>query len=166
MPLIGVLNNVLGGGYYNGNNSSNGVNSGNPATTPEETTQTGSATPPVEETSSSEEQTGAETSGGGVGTTAYANWMARQAFEAASTPAPSQTLRPVAEERDDTVHAVDFARRAAIAAQTRMQTESLLEGLVKDETFTPLSQLRQDADGAYARADAAPRPAEKTELRA
>lgn len=62
------------------------------------------------------------------------------------------------EEREDTVNAEDFVRKAAIAAQAELKTKSLLEGL-ESNAFSKVSLFKVDASEAYAKSYASERPA-------
>jgi len=62
------------------------------------------------------------------------------------------------EEREDTVNAEDFVRKAAIAAQAELKTKSLLEGL-ESNAFSKVSLFQVDASEAYAKSYASERPA-------
>ena len=55
----------------------------------------------------------------------------------------------------DEVVAVDFARRAAIAAQEKAASAALL-GEISDDPFTPLGAGKEGANAAYANQNSEP----------
>ena len=69
------------------------------------------------------------------------------------------------EERDDKVNASDYARRAAIATQAKLKAEAMFDGF-ETEAFSPLLEIRKDADAAYSKSDAPFRYVEKQEVEA
>ena len=160
MPLIGnIVNTFIPGANGNGNSwTAPGQNkpAEDPAVTSGETTGTGGST------GTTDTDTSTQTTSGTAGGTREAVY-----FSAQTTSSPTRAMvdGPEADARDDKVIAVDFARRAAIATQAKMKNETLLEDMVA-EPFAPLTDLRANADAAYATADAAPKAApDKVELK-
>lgn len=169
MPLIsgvvGGLNTVVTGN--NGNGNAFGIGKGDSDKTSNEEAAAADETPAtetpdaVDETAATEE-TGSEggaASGGNASGTSYSYY----ATPKEETPA----IRVYQlEDRDiDKVVAIDWARRAAIAAQSKMQSETLLED-ISAEPFSLMTYSKDDGASSYGKSESYVRPADKAELKA
>jgi len=179
---MGLLSGLIGGGYTppsnptppanngngngngvnNGNGNANGANNGNGNNAVDPTpTETEDAVAAPEENQSSSSATGNSS----VGSKAYLYMRDEEdaPVERASVSAGDVTLR------DDEVIAVDFVRRAAIAAQAIAKTQEMLDELYADPAEGNVYSLlggKVDADSSYAQADAASsRYADKVEYK-
>lgn len=95
-----------------------------------------------------EEEAATADSSNGVGTS-YAVYAANRAEEEAE----SSLVRDYdLAAREAAVNATDYARRAAIATQSKLHSEALFEQL-EAEAFSPLVEQKSDSASGYGRSD-------------
>lgn len=142
MGLIGAL---IGGGNANttnnnGNGGANNALNGGGKGADNAASKSPAATPEVSST----------TGNSSVGSNLY-TYRAEEEAKAQADAAARATGK--VELRENEVIAVDFARRAAIAAQAKSMAMSLLESVQteNDETFAPLASKPVDSESAYAK---------------
>ncbi|WP_407493358.1 hypothetical protein [Pseudooceanicola sp. MF1-13] len=164
---MGLITGLLGGGSAATGTTNSGGATSTSTTATENAANTNTTADPTETntavTAPDETQSSESTSTNTTGSNVY--------YYSRPTEAEADTGRASVDTgdltlRDDEVIAVDYARRAAIAAQAKAKVESLLDGLTADpkddSAYLQLSAGKADADGAYAKADAAsPRYGEK-----
>lgn len=160
MSLLGGLSNaIVGLSNSNYNNVSNSNGSGNESAQDNDVTADAetASTAPVDTPTPSESATVADAEDPQAAPAADNGLMPNRS-EAATAETATPIYTPDA-PREQAVNAADFARRLALAVQSKLTLSSLiseLEGIDKAE-LTPLKAQTVDADGAYARADAAER---------
>ncbi|GGE24936.1 hypothetical protein GCM10011360_11680 [Primorskyibacter flagellatus] len=120
------------------------------------------ATPaPAEEPAAVAEPEAATTGNSAVGSNRYAYFAKTESTERTSVSGGYEV-----EERDDKVIAVDFARRAAIAAQSKAASASLFETL-ESEPFSLMIRKQSEGDTVYGKGEYTPaRTGEKNDLKA
>lgn len=123
-------------------------------------------TPVVEETAPAEDPTPAPAANSGVGTS-YAVYKLQQSQRVEET---SSVRDYEIDSRDDKVIAVDWARRAAIAAQSEIKTDALIEGLQAEtpesDTFSLVKSDKEEGAAAYGKSEKSLHPSDKAEMRA
>ncbi|MGI3167609.1 hypothetical protein ACRARG_00545 [Pseudooceanicola sp. C21-150M6] len=158
MPLISgvttLVTNIVAPG-----NSANAP--GQAKQTEEETVVEETVPAETEDTAEPAAEEAAPATSGSNGLSRYSLYVA--ATQAAETPAETAAAasETASEKREDEVTAVDFARRAAIAAQAKASTQSLIDGMqnaAEEEVdpFEPLAKNDTSGKSAYANVNAAP----------
>lgn len=154
MSLFGGLGGLVGG-LGNALTGNTGTSPGNSANAPGQTTPEPEVITPVEEPTPTPSSAPANYNNGPTST-----YIAPKDEEVIS----SVTSALQSEERDGKVNAADYARRAAIAMQSKLHSEALFEAL-EAEAYSPLLE-KQDADAAYAKSSMTERFVEKAEVQA